>query len=188
VARGATLTRRDATLARRDARAARSVTDEGAGGPGGVDPLGALAVALRWEPRWPLSLEVHALVSVGGADAGSGESRATFNLAFLRALALWSPRREWRVRPALGLGAGVAIPWATAPSATGRVSSDRASVAWLGGAAQLQVRLSRLLGLRLDAHAGVLVPEVRVLFGDAVGARLGRPLLDASLALEATLR
>jgi hypothetical protein len=158
------------------------------GGPGGVDPLGALAVAVRWELRWPLTLEGHGLVSLGGSDVGTGGSRATFNVALLRALALWTPGRAWRLRPALGVGVGVAVPWATAASAASPATSDRAAVAWLGGTARLRLRLSRLLALQLEGHAGALVPEVRVRFRDAVGARFGRPLLDALLAVEIGLR
>jgi hypothetical protein len=159
------------------------------GSPGGVEVLGALALAVRWELRWPVALEADGLISVSGGRVDAGGSRATCNLALLRAFVLWAPGRAWRLRPGLGLGAGIAIPWAAgAAGAPGQASSDRATVAYLGATAQLGLRLSRLLRLRLEGHAGVLVPEVRLLFGDAVGARLGRPVLDAVLALEVTLR
>ena len=155
------------------------------GGPGDMGALGALTVSVRADlGALPLALEAEGLVSVGGASVSSGD--ATCDVALVRGWAWWAPRRGSRLRPALGVGAGVALPWASGTA--GAPSSDRAAVAYLGAGAELGVRLTRRLAVRGGANVGVLLPQVRILVGDEVAARLGRPLVEGLLALEVQIR
>jgi hypothetical protein len=159
------------------------------GGPGGGGALGALLLSLRLALGSSVALDFDGVVTVSGATVESGGGRAVCNLALLRAWALWTPRERWRLAASLGVGVGIAIPWADAPGTQVQQSGAAVGgVAYLGAACSLGVHLTRRWLLRLDARAGALVPEARLLFGDAVVARLGRPLAEGSLALEARFR
>jgi hypothetical protein len=159
----------------------------GLGGPGGVGGVGALQVGVRLALRGPWALAVEGAVSAGGARVTSGFASASADLALVRAWFSWSPTLG-RVRPGIGAGIGVAIPWAvgeSTPGMTGR--TDSTAVAYAGGGGEVTLALTRWLQLRLDARIGVLTPEVRVRFADTVAARLGRPLAEGWLGLEARL-
>jgi len=159
------------------------------GGPGGAGALGAVLLGLRLGLGSSMALELDGVVTVSGATVESNGGKAVCNLALVRGWALWTPRERWRLAASLGVGAGVAVPWADAPG-TNVMARDNAvtAVGYLGGAGHLGVHLTRRWLLRLDARLGVLVPEARLLFGDTVVARLGRPLAEGSLALEARFR
>ena len=159
------------------------------GGPGGAGPLGALLLGLRLGLGSSTALDFDGLVTLGGASFESGGGRATCNLALVRAWALWAPRARGRLVGSFGIGAGVAVPWADAGGTSVQRSGNAATaVAYLGAAGHLGVHVARRWVLRLDARLGVLVPEARLLFGERVVARLGRPLAEGSLALEARFR
>ena len=160
-----------------------------AGGPGGAGALGALLLGLRLDLGSSRALDLDGLVTLGGSSLASGGGRATCNLVLVRGWALWAPRERWRLVATLGVGAGVAVPWAAAPGTqVMRKGNAVTGVAYLGAGGSLGVRLARRWVLRLDARVGMLVPEARILFGDTVVARLGRPLAEGSLALEARFR
>lgn len=159
------------------------------GGPGGAGALGALLLGVRVGLGPSFALDLDGLVTVGGATVDWNGGRASFSVALLRGWALWTPRERWRLSPSLGVGAGIAVPWADAPGTNVMARGNAVTaVAYLGVTSGLGLRVARRWLIRLDARVGALVPQARLLFGDTVVARLGQPLAEGSLALEAQIR
>ncbi|MBI5542451.1 MAG: hypothetical protein HY901_01070 [Deltaproteobacteria bacterium] len=161
----------------------------GAAVPGGPGSLGALVAAqagVRWEAARHLSLDLDGIASLWARSVNRRGEEFSIGLAALRLWTLWELGTLGRLQPALGVGIGGVLPWATgvtSPTTLGHTSFSL--VAYLGTSAQLALDLSTRVRLRLDVRAGALVPEVRIQLSDgAETARIGRPMLEGLLTLE----
>ncbi len=153
--------------------------------PGGAGLLWAAQLCLRWEALEELSFELDGTLSFSGQDIESNGARSSFDLTAVRAWVLFDALRQGTWRPSFGLGAGVVVPWSKGVDSNEFLAhTDKTLVAYVGISAQLAVLLTRYLGLRLGARAGLLFPEVRVLFDGEQVAAFGRPMVEGFLDLE----
>lgn len=155
------------------------------GGVGGTGVLGAVALAGRWSPKWYLSVELEASVSVLGEDVSHLGAKASYDLGNIRGWLLWEILRRGRWRPSLGLGVGVLISWVRGLGAERYLAqTDQAVTGDLAVSAQLAIILTRNLWLRLGVVSGVSLPSVIVEFGSESVATFGLPYFSGSIGLE----
>ncbi len=158
------------------------------GTPNGTGAHGQLLLGARWVPLPQLAAELDFAVTVFGEDVAYHEAAASFDVFSARLWALWEVLSRGRFRPALGIGAGVAVCWSRGLGAPGYASSEgTTTAALLAGTAQLGIVLTRTLALRLTFRAGVTVPKTVVRFADHRVASFGEPYLDGSIGLELQL-
>ena len=145
-------------------------------------------MGVRWEALSHITFELDSALTMRGKDIEDAQNAATFHLAAARAWVLWEIRPQGLLRPAIGVGGGVVVPWTRGiRSPDLQNQSDRNLLAYLGANAQLGIVFSRYLGLRLVAKTGILLPEAEIWFGDHKVARVGRPLFEGFAHLEVRL-
>lgn len=122
------------------------------------------------------------------ADLRYDQVSSSFDLALFAGWAHWEILTRGRFRASLGLGAGVAVPWAVGQANEKYVARRDVSLsAYLAGAAQLAVGLTRRVWIRFSFEAGAALPEIRVEYAGQVAARFGHPVLAGHLGLELRL-
>lgn len=155
------------------------------GGPGGVSPSVAPTAGVAILPLPRLALEADGALGVLAGTASRADGKAEVRLGLGRLHAFYALRASGRVRVALGLGAGVAVASVTGQASSPfRSSSGVATTGFVSGALSSTLALSTSWRVRLDSHLGWSPAPVRVTFVSQPPAELGRPLLDAALAVE----
>jgi len=155
------------------------------GGPGGVSPgvVSALGATLLATPRLGLEAEGEFGVLAGKTSRADGRADVRMNLA--RFHALLALRSSGPLLLGVGLGAGLMVASVTGQAESPfRSSSGVATTGFASAALSSSLVLSPSWRLRLDSHLGWSPAPVRVTFASDSPARLGQPLLDATLAVE----
>lgn len=157
-----------------------------AGGPGGAGVRGGFRLAGLWSPVSVLAVEVEGVILPFGEEIARGGARTELDCAALRGWALWQILEQGVVRPAVGLGGGVWFGWVRGLDGGGRPTrSDDAAVGYAGATARVRLAFSDNLGIAGGIQVGLLAPELRVLHGEEVAARLGRPVIEGFLVVDA---
>jgi hypothetical protein len=155
------------------------------GSPGGVGVIGSVVAVAGWHAIEHLSIEIDGALSAAGEDIEQSGARSTFDYATVRAWASWDIRGRGVLRPMLALGGGPLFSWTEGQDTEGFAgSTELATVAYLGGAAQLGIAVARSFWLRLGARVGALLPEVRVEFAGDEVASFGQPLVEGFALVE----
>ncbi len=155
------------------------------GTPGGVSPSFAplLGLAIRPTPRVAFEADGALGLMPGAASRETGSAEVRLGVARLHGL--YSPWKFERATIALGAGVGFAAARVTGQATSPYRSENSVATTWLAsGALGTSLSLTRQWWLRLDAHLGWAPDPVTVAFAGAARVELGRPLLDAGLALE----
>jgi hypothetical protein len=156
-----------------------------AGGPGGSGVRGGFRLTGLWTPVSVLAIELEGAILPLGAEIEQGGARTELDCAALRGWVLWQILNRGVVRPAIGLGGGVWFGWVRGLEGAGRrTRSDHTAVGYAGATGRLLLAFSSHLGIAGGVQVGLLSPELRVLHGEEVAARLGRPVLEGFLVLD----
>ena len=147
--------------------------------------MGALQLALRWEPVEALAVELDGAYSVLGQRIEDDGAEASFDLVIVRAWAFYEIVREGTWRPSVGAGAGILVPVSVGVNlGTSIARADETLVGYAGAAAQLGVHLNALFRIRLGVRFGMALPEVKVVFGSEQVASFGMPMFEGFLSVE----
>jgi hypothetical protein len=158
----------------------------GLGSPGGAGGLGAVELALRWNPLDMLALELGGFLSVVSRDIRHLDAKASFDAAAVRAWVLWEFINKARIKFGVGAGGGVLLAWSEghAPEQYW-VKTVSGHAACVSGGLQMAVVLMRFLWLRVGFSVGLTLPdEISVVFAGEKVAGFGRPLMEGFLGLE----
>jgi len=158
----------------------------GLGSPGGAGGLGAVELALRWNPLDMLALELGGFLSVASRDIRHLDASASFDVAAVRAWVFWEFINKERIKFGVGAGGGVLLAWSrgNAPEQYW-VKTVSGHAACVSGGLQMAVVLLRYLWLRVGFSIGLSLPdEIAVIFSGEKVAGFGRPLMEGFLGLE----
>jgi hypothetical protein len=155
------------------------------GSPGGLGLTAGPALALGVGLVPSLALEADAAASVVHSTLTGAAGTERVGLGFARLALVWRSSAARRLQAQLGLGAGALFVWAHGVANDHYVARDDFTASALPSAvASVGLRVSRSLRLRVGCGAGVALPKVSLEMAGVSVATVGRPLLDASLALE----
>jgi hypothetical protein len=144
---------------------------------------GAISWLIDYRPIPPIAVELEGLVSFASSDIRKGNLTATFDVAAARAWLLWFIRPTGVVRPVIGAGAGIIIPWSQGVM-SGRAHKEYGLVAYAGGTFKLVFAVTRSFWIRASFATGAVAPRVKIFFNGTRVARFGLPLLEGQLLLE----
>ncbi len=156
--------------------------------PGGLAPAGGAALGFSWLAGERFSVDSLARLPVIAAqvEAPEGTARVTIGAIGLGASYAFSSL-DARWRPTIG--AGLALEWSHVDGVAnaafvGHTSDLFAAMPYVR--ASMGLRMSRTFRVRVDLLGAVSAPTQAIAFAGHRVATLGAPMLDASLALEAT--
>ena len=162
----------------------------GLGSPGGAGGMGAVELAVRWNPMDMLALELNGFLSVASRDIRHLDARASCDAAAVRLCVFWDFINMARVRFGVGAGGGVLLAWSKghAPDPYW-VRTVTGHAACISAGLQMAVVLMRYLWLRVGFSIGLTLPdEISVIIADQKAASFGRPLMEGFLGLEGSYR
>jgi hypothetical protein len=152
------------------------------GTPNGLGPHVPIALAARYNVLSPLALELDASVTVWADDIAHDGLATTFDVSFMRLWLLWTPGTYWRIRFALGVGAGLAIAWANGIPGPGIITRrDSMFAGMMGGRFSIGIVVTNNIEIRLDTSVSALLPEVKVLLDEVEVGFFGLPVLEGHL-------
>jgi hypothetical protein len=153
------------------------------GTPKSAGVQGAINWMVNYRPIPHLAIELEGLVTFASTGIKEAGRSTTFDLAMARAWLLWFIRPTGVVRPVLGAGGGLLVPWATELRGD-RVRKEQGLVGYLGGSFKVVFAITRSFWIRTAFKIGATTREVAILFdGDRV-ASFGLPLIEGQLLLE----
>lgn len=147
-----------------------------------VGPL--LGANWRIDRRWVAGVEV--FVTASASTLRREEAQAAVRAGMARLALMLEPWPDAWLSPAVSLGGGVLVVWASGTVPEPDVGQTQAQVVALGSAGpSLGLRLSKRVQVRAAFQAGLALPSVAINFGTQTLARVGRPFFDGSLGLVA---
>jgi hypothetical protein len=149
----------------------------------GAGIQGAINWIVNYRPIPRLAVELEGLVSFASQNISDDNRSATFDVAAVRAWVLWFIIPHGVVRPVLGAGGGMLVPWAQEVK-DGNAKKKHGLVAYVGGTLKVVLALTRTFWLRVSVAAGTALPEVRIKFNEEKVAFFGMPLIEGQLLLE----
>jgi len=152
---------------------------------GQAGSAGGVSLGMSWRPVGWLSLGGEVFAPWISSRVGDHRGTAQVTALMLRGVGWIEPFNRARVSPGLGVGAGSLLVGASGQAmAPNRAQTDWKAVALLSLSARLALRVSPSIRVLTAVVVDISFPEVAVLFGEDIVARIGRPLLAAALALE----
>ncbi len=149
----------------------------------GAGIQGAINWIVNYRPIPRLAVELEGLVSFASQNIRDDNRSASFDLAAVRTWLLWFIIPHGVVRPVLGAGGGMLVPWAQEIK-DGKAKKRYGLVAYVGGTLKVVFAFTRTFWLRVSVAAGTALPEVRIRFNDEKVAYFGMPLIEGQLLLE----
>jgi hypothetical protein len=153
-----------------------------------VGPIGAINWIVSYRPIPPISVELEGLLSFASKgiseEIGDDQKNTSFDVAMARAWFLWFIRPTGIVRPVIGAGAGVLVPWAKEETASGRPIKKHGFVFYAGGTIKVVFAITRSFWIRTAFKIGTTYPEVVIKFNNEEVERFGLPLFEGQLLLE----
>ncbi len=154
------------------------------GSPGGTGVQGAIDWIVNYRPIPPLAVELEGLISFASTGIHALGKSATFDVGMVRAWLLWFIRPTGIVRPVLGAGGGLLVPWSEEVTLSGGVMKEQGLVAYAGGTFRVVFAITRSFWIRTCVTAGFAIPRVKIFFNDDRVGTFGLPLIEGQLLLE----